>query len=179
MDVALTDTQVKQVAGPGTRVFLYPQIAQMKSINELVNEQYPNAMILYQIESDPKTHNIYGHWTAVKRVNNNKICYFDSYGGMIDYPLSKIDREYRRRTHQVVNKLSELLADSKYGDINYNEHRYQAEGAGVQTCGRHAGYFCSMGLDTDRYWWLMSRAKKDLGYPSFDKMIVDLTNVFL
>lgn len=179
MNKALSDSEVLKLAGPGTRVFLYPQIANMKSIDELVNEKYPNAIILYQFKDDPVENTISGHWTALKRLNQNKICYFDSYGNIIDYPLEVMGADYRIKTHQLFKKLSHLLGGSKYTNISYNEHKYQEKKPNISTCGRHAGFFCNLGLDTDSYFDLMSKSKKMLGYKNYDKMIVDLTNNLL
>lgn len=176
---ALSDKEVLKIAGPNSRVFLYPQIANMKSIDELVNDTYPNAIILYQSEDDPQTNSIYGHWTALKKISRNKICYFDSYGNMIDYPLTRLDAEYRIKTRQLFKKLSHLLGGSNYTDINYNEHDYQGKNKDIATCGRWASYFCSLGLDTDGFHQVMSTAKKLLGYKDYDKLIVDLTNKLL
>ena len=186
MQKALSDHEVLKIAGPDiTRVFIYPDIVKnINNINDLINDRYPQAIILYQFQDDPIKDSIGGHWVAVKRFppkmgKKARFDYFDSYGKMIDQPLDVMDKNYRIKTDQIKKKLSELLYKSGYDDINYNDHQLQEHKRGINTCGRWSSYYLALGLNLDQFYDLMKSAKKKLGYKSYDKMIVDLTKDLL
>lgn len=168
MNLSLTGEQVAKLAGPGTKVLSYPQLANVQNINQLL----PKCMILYQ--TGDKGGSCYGHWTSIAKIGNG-IYFFDSYGTFPDDQQKYIGNGYLEQSGQVRKKLQKLMKFSGYGDLNYNEHRYQQMKEGINTCGRHSGLFLRSGLTSDQYYNMMSKIKKELG-GSYDSIIVKLTD---
>ena len=69
MEKLLSSKEVMAIAGKGTRVFQYPHLNNLVSINQVVNDLYPKAIILYQMEQQGNT--ISGHWIGFKKVGNS------------------------------------------------------------------------------------------------------------
>lgn len=172
MDYSLSDKDIRKLSGCN-KIILYPELNNLNSIDELINDYEPSCIILYQ--TMVSKHQIYGHWTSLKKIGN-KICFMDSYGGMIDQTLKQLDPNLRIRTDQVRYKLSELLKKSRYDDINYNEHRYQKLDPDITTCGRYSGLFIKLKeFDTDMFYNMM-KIIKDHTNKSYDEIIVELTD---
>jgi len=174
MDYSLSDKDVKKLACFDTKVIVYPELNNMKELSELINYNSPYCIILY--ETNKNNNQIYGHWCSIKLLKNGKICFMDSYGDMIDDVLTKIPYEIRYQTNQLKYKLSELIKNSPYNDINYNEHKYQKMNPNITTCGRYAALFIRMNdFDTDMFYNFM-KIFKDHNGKSYDENIVYLTD---
>lgn len=172
MNYSLSDKDIRRICGNNTKVITYPDLNYIFSIDQLVTNDKPNCVIL--IETDINGNKIYGHWIAFKKIGR-KLCYFDSYGYFIDEPLTTMDYEFKKKSNQLKYKLSELLKQSNYDDINYNEYQYQSINPSITTCGRWSSYFCLSGLNTDEFHSLMYNLKKIMN-KSYDEIICILTN---
>jgi hypothetical protein len=174
MEHSLSDSEVKELAGPGTRIFSYPQLSKITHLSQLVNDQYPKAVILYQTQSNGNS--VYGHWTALSKLKDGSIQFFDSYGTFPDDQQKHIGNGYLQQSNQVKNKIKQLLlAGGPINNMHYNEHKYQQLKNNINTCGRHAGFFLKSGLSTDQYYELMETIRKATKM-SYDKLIVMLTD---
>jgi hypothetical protein len=172
MNYSLSDKEVKTLAGPGTRIFTYSQVSKMSNLNQLINNQYPKAAILYQTQNEGN--NVYGHWVGICKIQNS-IMFFDSYGDFVDSQQKNIPDYYLLESNQTKNKIRQLLLNSGYQDMHYNEHKYQQLKKDINTCGRHVGFFLRSGLSTDQYYILMSKLKNIFKMP-YDNLIVLLTD---
>ena len=75
-----------------------------------------------------------GHWVSLLRYNNC-IEQFDSYGSTIDNELKYISEKNKEKLGETDHFLTNLLKKSKY-EIIVNEHKFQSESEGIDTCGK-------------------------------------------
>ena len=132
---ALTDEEVVDLVKGKAKVVPYDQLHRFKNIDELL-KPHNAVFILYQQQKN------FGHWVALfkrkSRKGNVEINYFDPYGNKIDEPLLWTSKAKREELNMNYPYLTELLLDAPRGyDINYNEHKFQKQGEGINTCGRH------------------------------------------
>jgi hypothetical protein len=119
------------------------------------------AIILYEFE--PYS----GHWSLLFNTideQGQKTCeFFDSYGLMPDQVLKVVHKEYNPHV------VKWLLKNAK--NIAYNDHKYQASGGDVQTCGRHCvNRYNYRHFSSDQYYSKMKNAKKVTGL-SYDEIV--------
>jgi len=150
---------------PNAKIILYNKLNDMEHIDELLPNNKSYAFIL--IEDSPKK----GHWVCIDKLNN-KINFFDSYGGAPDSQLKWTPMEEREELGQADKTLTQLLKNSGY-KVNYNPVKYQEKGSDIQTCGRH----CCMrikrmldGDDLDAYHKFMNNTKKSSGM-DYDEIV--------
>lgn len=171
MDYSLSDSDLKKLAGKGTRVFTYPQLASFKSIDQVVNKKNPKAAILYMTGPN------YGHWTGIK-LYKNTVQFFDPYGTFPDNQQNKIEQlkgvGFLEETNQIRNKIKELLFNTNK-EIHYSDHKLQKLKEGINTCGRWVGYFLSSPLNVDRFASLIKKIAKQSNL-SNDETITMLTS---
>ena len=77
----LSDADLKRILGSETRIITYPQLANYRTIEELLPKAYDFVIVLL-LES-PQS----GHWCALLRYSNT-FELFDSYGFKVDYDLT-------------------------------------------------------------------------------------------
>lgn len=171
MDKMLTAEEVIKIADRPVNIVLYPDLHKYKNIDELFTGK-DNVLLMYQNDHGDKYRS--GHWSCLKRLDNNNIVFFDSYGRFPDQSLLHIPPEYRMHTQQLYNYLSDLMYRSPY-KLHYNDHKYQQSKMGVNTCGRHCGIYMRLDYDPEKYYKFM----KNFNYKNFDKLAVDLTNTIL
>lgn len=126
----LSDDDIRKVLGNDIRIWNYPQLKDLHSIDEMFDDK-GRAILLF-----PNASPTAGHWTAL--INRpNKIEFFDSYGdapdteqkgGMSQSRLEMLDVERPDLTRL-------LRASGK--PIYYNKHQFQKSSPNVATCGRH------------------------------------------
>ena len=152
MDYSLSDTEVLNLAGDNTRMFTYQEIAKMSRLDQLINNQYPKAVILYMTGPN------YGHWCGIKLMNVNGqvgIYFFDPYGTFPDSELGQIQkmkgREFAEETDQIHKKLTELIKKSPIQNVYYSQYRLQKLSPRISTCGRWTGLFLRSNMDEKQF----------------------------
>jgi hypothetical protein len=125
----LGDDDIREVLGGGVKIFSYPSLAGLRSIDQAFDKE-GRCIILF-----PNASPTMGHWCCMIR-RDNEIDFFDPYGeapedqkdGLSEQRLEElnIDRPY----------LTRLMRNSGM-PIFYNTKDFQSEKSNVATCGRH------------------------------------------
>jgi hypothetical protein len=114
---------------PEIQIVTYSSLFKVSNIDDIL---YPTgaAVILYQTKKN------YGHWTCIF-IRNKTLCFFDSYAMMPDDPdrLKYVDEEILIQMNETHAFLAELMKNSRYKFLDYNEYRQQSKNS--TTCGRH------------------------------------------
>lgn len=126
----LSDGDIRQLLGNDIKIVTYPQLSQMRSIDEAFDSKGRSIMLI------PNQSPTSGHWVAMLKKPAG-IEFFDSYGdapeeqkgGMSQSRLQALDIERPDLTRL-------LRASGK--PVYYNTRDYQAERNNISTCGRHA-----------------------------------------
>ena len=127
-----SDSDLKHILGD-CKILTYPQLANYRSIEELLPRAYDFVIILL-LES-PQS----GHWTSLIRYGS-QIEYFDSYGFPVDYDLTHwLTPLQRLKLGESKKYLSYLLQGRNY---IYNKVESQQMRPNVNTCGDHVAYSC-------------------------------------
>jgi len=178
----LSDKEVLRLAGPDTKVVLYPDVAKYNDIDELFGHHNKIAL-LYVNEENPTS--ITGHWVALLRTNRNgKQIYevSDSYGKMIDGHLDAFPKNYRNSLGQSKNFLTRLLyaklKENKNSEVHYNEVGLQKTNPNIATCGRWCGTRLRFSDIPLEHWQKSFRNLKNNGH-DIDKVIVNISNKLL
>lgn len=172
MDYALTGSDLLENATIGdVKLMIYKDIQAYSSIEELFGND-DAIFILY--ETSPNV----GHWTLLFRIND-RIEFYDSYNYQPDAQFEFIDEHIKRTRNMNYPYLVSLLL--KYaengGEVHYNEFRLQREGGNIATCGRHCLIrLMWRGLPIKQYYRLLKDLKKEMGYRSFDDVVLALTD---
>ena len=77
----LSDADLKRILGSDVKIITYPQLANYRTIEELLPKAYDFVIIL--LLETPQS----GRWTSLIRYGS-QVEYFDSYGNPPDYDLS-------------------------------------------------------------------------------------------
>ena len=128
---ALSDEEIFNALSGHTRIFLYRDINDMNTIDDLFGD-FDSVVILY--EREPQI----GHWVGLLR-RGNVIEFFDSYGIFPDLEKDYINQKFIMNSGQGFNKLASLLHDAwDLGyQVEYNNYGLQVMKDGISTCGRH------------------------------------------
>ena len=126
----LSDSDIRTLLGDDIKIITYPQLGQMKSIDEAFDSKGRSIMLV------PNTSPTSGHWVAMLNKPSG-IEFFDSYGdapeeqkgGMSQGRLEALDIEQPDLTRL-------LRASGK--PVYYNTKGFQSEKESIATCGRHA-----------------------------------------
>jgi hypothetical protein len=185
----LSDTEMRKELGYKIPLWTVPQLEDINDINDLfINEdgdKFNCALVLYQSSNEGPT--VIGHWTLLKRLDDNNIVHFDSYGHFPDDQLNSISNEYRRDTNQMKRNLSRLLVDSDYKTIHYNPHKYQnyyrvigGNRYRINTCGRHCVVYAKSKFEPEEYFKRMKKLKNIMdninrNNNTYDDIVSDLT----
>lgn len=166
-DKALSDTEVLKLVNNEAKLVLYPNLYKYKSVDDLLGK-FGACVILY--ESRPS----YGHWCAIFKVKPNELEFFNSYGdstrheGMPDATLKFIPKEFQKISNQDHTYLADLMVNSLY-KLSYNQYKFQGEGKGIKTCGRHVACRLRMRhLSLDEYYRLVKKWCNDLNLTADD-----------
>ena len=152
---------------PDATIIKYSELEKCNSIDEILPKNKSYCFLLY--EDQPNS----GHWTVISRFND-KLQYFDSYGGAVDKPLKWSNKETREELNQLTPFLTKLFncsdLDSFYNDIDYQNMK----GFGINTCGRHCiNYILNMknnDMDLDEYYKMMKQVK-DITGRDYDEIV--------
>tara|TARA_R110000868_G_scaffold122098_2_gene323677 strand:+ start:116 stop:646 length:531 start_codon:yes stop_codon:yes gene_type:complete len=114
----------------GTKIFKYPDLEDMNSIDEIFDDQ-GRAVMLF-LTKDENT----GHWISLHK-KENIIYYFDPYGYDVDEEKELIPDYKLEELNQEQPFLMDLFKKSKY-KVYSNQYAFQNRNAkNVNTCGRH------------------------------------------
>lgn len=142
----LSNTEIVRMMNGQTKIIRYPEIFKMKSIMDLISP-FGNCFILYETSEG------HGHWVCLT-FHNNRIEFFDPYGGAPDSEFKYINKDFAHISHQDFPYLSRLLQESKM-NVSWNKTPFQEFKQGVKSCGR----------------WCVLRCKlKDLSLTDFRKL---------
>lgn len=116
---------------PTTKIFLYPELRNVRYIDELLDHNGRAIMLFLHTPNS-------GHWISILK-KGNTIEFFDSYGYKPDTQQEKIgvDKEKQKELGQDGKLLYELAKKNGY-KIIYNKKQNQSKKDGVNTCGRHS-----------------------------------------
>lgn len=119
------------------------------------------AIILYEFE--PYS----GHWSllfeTVDENNRPTTEFFDSYGLKPDQVLKVVKKDYNPKV------VKWLLKNTK--NVSYNNHKFQADGGAIQTCGRHCvNRYLYRNLSADEYHKRMKKVRDSTGL-SYDEIV--------
>jgi hypothetical protein len=128
-NIALSNHDILRLLNNKCNIILYPDLPKYNNINELL-DPYNACIILY--ESKPA----YGHWCALTKRDDDIIEFFNPYGGIPDCCLKQINLEFRKKSNQLIPRLTQLMENSPY-ELHYNEFKFQELGYDIKTCGRH------------------------------------------
>lgn len=112
-------------------IIAYPEIKKYNSLDQLL---YPHDCCIILYKSRPS----FGHWCVIIKIDDNKVEYFNPYGGLVDNSLDFLNSKFRKESGQDHKYLSQLMIDSPY-ELFYNEFPFQETGKNINTCGRHCG----------------------------------------
>jgi len=127
---ALDNEEVLQLVKEKAKVVLYENLINYKDIQELLHP-HGAVFLLYQIKPS------FGHWVAIIKRGNNEIEFFDPLGYMIDEQLLWTKpASLRRQLNMNYPYLTKLLFEAPRNySIIYNEHKFQKNKKGINTCG--------------------------------------------
>ena len=112
----LSVADLKRILGSETRIITYPQLANYRTIEELLPKAYDFVIIL--LLETPQS----GHWTSLI-IYGSQVEYFDSYGYPPDYDLTHwLTPLQRLKLGESKNYLSYLLQGRNY---IYNKIKFQ------------------------------------------------------
>jgi len=153
-------------------IISYGDIAKYSDINQLLPHDKSYKIILIE---DSKNH---GHWCCICRYGDT-IESFDSYGsGKLEYEFKFIPKFIRKQLGETKPYLENLLKKAKKGGakIVYNHDRLQADGDGVNTCGRwvilRLLMMKEMNYDLDEFCRFMDKTSAETGKPA-DILVAD------
>ena len=127
----LSNKDIENVLGSDTKIITYPELANYKTIEELLPKEFDFVVIL--ILEKPNS----GHWTSLIRYQNTYE-FFDSYGNPPDYDLMHwLTVKQRTELKENTTYLSNLLKGHR---VIFNRVRYQQMKDGVNDCGDHICY---------------------------------------
>jgi len=169
----LDDKELRSALGRDAKIVPYHDLSKYATIDQLLPKKKDAAVILY--ENRPMD----GHWVCLTK-NNGEISFFDPYGEVIDKQL-----QYSNYSNEKVGEgdksLHNLLATSKL-PVFFNDYKYQRDGGGVNTCGRHCANFIRYnqreGLDLEDYNEMMKKTQKETGLP-YDELIAKMVPVHI
>jgi hypothetical protein len=170
----LDDKELRAVLGRHAKIVPYHKLSQYQSIDELLPKPKDAAVLLYE------NRQMDGHWVCLTK-NNGEISFFDPYGEVIDKQLQYSKYSQARVVGNGDTTLHALLSTSKL-PVYYNNYKYQRDGQGVNTCGRHVANFIRYnqedGLDLEDYNEMMTKTQKQTGLP-YDELIAKMVPIHI
>lgn len=147
-----TGTEVLKAAPPGTRLYLYSDLASdPRPPLEVLWDMGLDNLILLQ-DPDKMTS---GHWMALSfHPERREVYFFSTYGGMPDKEkmawMNHYDLIRSGQRRNVINDGLKELA-KKGWTIHYNDHKYQKEGDKTATCGIWSAAFLNSRENPDEF----------------------------
>lgn len=128
----LSGKDILRITDNKCSILTYEQLEQFETIDDALGE-FGAIILLYETKKFNE-----GHWTALFKVNETTLEFFDSYGLCLDCEL-KIAPEFNVREHNgvLVPHLTKLVNTSHYTKLIYNKTQFQKIAKDVNTCGRY------------------------------------------
>jgi hypothetical protein len=166
---ALSNEDINDILEPDTKVFPYPNFANMNHIDEAF-DPLGRCIILFLTQSETN-----GHWVCMFKRDKKTIEYFDSYGEKPEGPRSWLSQEQLDRLGQSEPYLLDLLRKSGYR-VYYNTYPYQSDKNDINTCGRWtvARLICK-DLSNKEFYNAVKQDMKDKNIKSFDDWVALFT----
>lgn len=149
---SLSDADIEEVIPDDTVIFKYPELKNVKDINEIFDD-HGRAIMLFLTNSDTS-----GHWTAFLK-KGRTIEFFDPYGVKPDDQKKWLSKDKLEELGQEEDYLTRLLNKAKKDGykIIYNKYPFQIDRGDINTCGRHI---------------LTRLMLKNLSLPNYKKLIL-------
>lgn len=169
---ALSNDDINEILQPDTKIFTYPQFANMDSIDECF-DRLGRCVFLFLTKSETS-----GHWVCMFK-KGDSIEYFSSYGDKPEAERCWLDEEQLEELGQDEPYLNQLLKKSKY-KVFYSTHQYQSDKEDIASCGR----WCVMRLickdmSNLQFYNLVKAQMKERGLKSADDLVALFTYEFL
>lgn len=126
---SLSSNDLKRLV-PGCKIIVYPQLAQTKSVQELLQNRAQCCFILVPLASATS-----GHWTVLFKAPDG-VHFFDPMGVSADAARLFAPQKRRAELHESQPLLMPLLQKAQ-GPVHINSHDYQKCSPAICTCGRH------------------------------------------
>lgn len=147
--VALSNSDLSNLTDNKCKVISYTELLNYKTLDEALG---PNGCFIVLYETGPS----FGHWVAVIKVNKNLVEHFDPISTKPDKEFKFISDEYKKNPY-----LSHLMRESPY-KLSYNEHKFQKNKPGINTCGRHCALRVLLkDLPLEKYKKILTNKKYD------------------
>lgn len=172
IDYALSNFDINKILDGKCHIIEYSDLYNLNNIYDVLGV-YKCCVILY------RSSNINAHWCCIFENKDGNIEFFDPYGIIIDNEIDKnyIDnRFYNDYYHRGYHKLSELIINSNYKHIEYNNIKMQEMKSNINTCGRHVStrlLFRDFSLEE----YVNLLGGKNIKY--FDNKVLDITNKYI
>jgi hypothetical protein len=127
--VSLSNNDLDRLCDYKVNVVTYDELPDYETLDQLLGP-YGACILLYMTDLN------FGHWTAIIKINNRSVEFFDPYGYFPDTELQFIPNDIKHETHQDERHVAKLLFESPY-ELSFNEHKYQKLKRNINTCGRH------------------------------------------
>jgi hypothetical protein len=128
---AFSDSDMRRICKDQVNVITYRELREYKRIDDALGD-YGAMILLYE------TKPLYGHWTAVHKVDGKTIEFFDSYGIKPDGQIKEVHPRFRKELGYDRPYLTELCMQDGY-HIIYNDIKLQKLKDDMSTCGRWCG----------------------------------------
>jgi hypothetical protein len=166
MSYPLSSNDIHNMLDGQIKIIEYKDLYDINNINDVLKEF--DACIILFVEKVIENTNI-GHWCCIVK-NNNKLCFFDPYGKVIDSEISDFynNSDYYNGGQK---RLIELFLLSKYTKFEYNDMQLQKMSKNINTCGRHCVYFIYCvrnGYTLDQYLKMMTNFKDKDSFVTFE-----------
>jgi hypothetical protein len=156
-----------------SKIIKYSQLNQCQDIREYLNQHSRYLIILLEVQRNE------GHWICLAIKDPTTLYYFDSYGEGIDKEFGlHIPPQTREQLGERCDRLKQLLNGlPKQVKVEQNHIQYQADGNGINTCGKWCAVFikCVLkgNMSMNNFHQFINSQKKQFGM-SNDEIICKL-----
>jgi hypothetical protein len=126
---ALSNDDINAILEPDTKIFTYPQFADMESIDQAF-DKLGRCIFLFLTINDST-----GHWLCMFLRDDGSIEYFDSYGEKPEAQRKWVSAEKLDELGEAEPYLFNLLKESNR-KVYYNTYAYQTDRNDINSCGR-------------------------------------------
>lgn len=127
---ALSGSDIMKALNYRTNIISYPELENYKSLNQIFG---PDKSVVILFLTGPN----YGHWICIFERNKDTVEFFDPYGIYPDDEKEFISPSKRKEFGEDRSLISNLLYNSHYKNLEYNDGELQAFKEGISDCGRH------------------------------------------
>jgi hypothetical protein len=155
--ISYSEEDMRRLCEGKVKVVPYSHAKNAHNLSEVLGS-HRAAIVLYETEPS------YGHWCALFEVSPNMLEFFDPYGARPDSQLSMVPAGFRGQSGQDYPYLSDLIKDSAYKNVIYNDVKLQKTSPGTSTCGRWCALrvcFRNVPLKQFQRWFLHQKLAPD------------------